>query len=71
MAAVHLQTTVRSDGTLTVRGLPTLAGHKVDVVVRDCAPGKRHGKRYPLKGTPVQYVRPFDGVAEDDWDASG
>lgn len=26
-------------------------------------------KRYPLRGQPVQYDRPFESVAEADWEA--
>ncbi|MCX7017005.1 MAG: hypothetical protein NTW86_31340 [Candidatus Sumerlaeota bacterium] len=69
MAAVHLQSTVAPDGTLTVRGLPSLAGHKVDVVVRDRDAVPDDGNRYPLRGLPIEYKAPFDSVAEDDWDA--
>jgi len=69
MAAVHLQTTVANDGTLTVNGLPTLAGHKVDVLVRDCLAERAGEARYPLHGKPVQYVDPFGSVAEEDWNA--
>nr|VFJ94358.1 MAG: hypothetical protein BECKLFY1418B_GA0070995_105712 [Candidatus Kentron sp. LFY]VFJ96342.1 MAG: hypothetical protein BECKLFY1418A_GA0070994_105813 [Candidatus Kentron sp. LFY] len=25
--------------------------------------------RYPLRGKPLRYERPFDGVAESDWEA--
>ena len=69
MAAVHLQTTVATDGTLVVHGLPTLAGHKVDVLVRDCSPAPHRDTPYPLHGKPVHYVDPFDSVAQDDWNA--
>lgn len=69
MAAVHLETVVSADGTLTLRDLPLLAGHVVEVLVRDRAPAHRDAaNRYPLRGTPVQYKNPFDSVAEGDWD---
>jgi len=70
MAAVHLQTVVGADGTLTLRDLPLLAGHVVDVLVRDRASSQKEtANRYPLRGTSVEYKNPFDGVADDDWDA--
>ena len=72
MVAVHLQTVVSPDGTLTLRDLPLLAGHVVEVLVRDRVVSS-HGdaaSRYPLRGTPVQYNDPFDGVAKGDWAAS-
>ena len=68
MAAIHVSGQVSDDGTLTIKGLPSLAGHKVEVIVRDrSAPQAK--SRYPLRGQPVHYERPFDGVAEGDWDA--
>lgn len=69
MAALRLQTFVSNDGTLTIKGLPAFAGKRVEVIVRDHAPGKKTTKLYPLRGTPVEYRDPYEGVAEDDWDA--
>ncbi len=70
MAAIHLQTVVSPDGTLTLRDLPLLAGHMVDVLVRDRAPSRTDASsRYPLRGTEVEYKYPFDSVAEGDWNA--
>lgn len=70
MAAIHLQTVVGRDGTLTLRDLPLLAGHMVEVLVRDRAPARTSASnRYPLRGTAVEYKDPFDSVAEEDWDA--
>ena len=69
MVALHLQTVVAGDGTLTLHGMPSLAGHRVDVVVRDTASPRPEAARYPLRGKPLRYDRPFDGVAEADWEA--
>lgn len=63
------ETTVSSDGTLTIVGLPFRAGDKVQVVVSD----KREltgSERYPLRGKPIRYVAPFESVSEHDWEAS-
>ena len=70
MAAVHLQTVVGGDGTLTLRGLPSLAGHRVDVLVRDAALAETGTDKYPLRGRPLRYEKPFESVAETDWDAA-
>ncbi|NKB25841.1 MAG: hypothetical protein GKR87_16010 [Kiritimatiellae bacterium] len=71
MAGVHLQTVVSPDGTLTLRDLSLLAGHVVEVLVRDCSSDRKEmSERYPLRGTPVEYKHPFEGVAEGDWDAA-
>jgi hypothetical protein len=69
MAAVHLQTVVGGDGTLTLRGLPSLAGHRVDVLVRDAAVAAAPTAKYPLRGKRLRYEKPFDSVAEADWEA--
>ena len=26
--------------------------------------------RYPLRGEPLEYIRPFEPVAENDWEAT-
>lgn len=69
MAAVHLQTVVADDGTLTVKGLPSLAGHRVDVIVSDRDDQPKTEPRYPLRGKLAKYRDPFESVAEDEWDA--
>lgn len=70
MAAIHLQSTVALDGTLTVRGLPLLAGHSVEVLVRDRATVNSDSvDRYPLRGKAIQYKDPFGSVGEGDWAA--
>ena len=69
MAAVHLRTIVGDDGTLTVRGLPSLAGHRVDVLVRDAPRAESEKDKYPLRGRPLLYEKPFDSVAGTDWEA--
>jgi hypothetical protein len=70
MTALRLQTVVDKNGTLTLRGLPSLAGHKVDILVRDASVLKSGAERYPLRGRSLRYDKPFDSVAEADWEAS-
>jgi len=67
MTGIHLQTIVDSDGTLILRGLPSLAGHRVDVFLREITATEPRTNRYPLHGKPLRYERPFDGVAQNDW----
>ena len=69
MAALRLQAVVADDGTLTIKGLPSLANHEVDVIVRDRNHRRQKAGRYPLRGKPVEYHDPFESVAEDEWDA--
>lgn len=69
MRTYRLEATVSNGGTVTIKGLPFRAGDKVEVVVsgEDGKEGK--GRRYPLRGKRIRYTRPFEGVAETDWDA--
>jgi len=67
METYRTATTVSSDGTLVLRGLPFRPGDKVEVIVRSLRRGHRRGDRYPLRGKPIRYVNPFESVAENDW----
>lgn len=58
---------IDGDGTLVLSDVPFPAGTRVAVVVRPVAPPS--DDPYPLRGRPLRYDAPFDGVAEDDWDA--
>jgi hypothetical protein len=67
---VHrVETTLKQDGTLTIDRLPFQAGQAVEVIVvpRAIPNGTVAGS---LRGTAVRYDRPFDPVAEDEWDAT-
>ena len=66
MRTFRAETTVASDGTLTLEGIPFRAGDKVEVIVRA---RERKGRQYPLRGTPVRFDDPFTGVVEDEWEA--
>lgn len=69
MKSYRIHTTVSDDGTLIIKKLPFKAGDKVEVLVRGPQSKRENGQRYPLRGKPIQYVDPFESVAEDDWDA--
>ena len=68
MQAYRVETTISQDGKLSIKGLPFRKGEAVEVIV---LPQKQiaAGNRYPLRGTSVKYEKPFDSVAEEDWDA--
>ena len=68
MQAHRVETTLQQDGKLTLENLPFHAGEAVDVIILPAAPRHRDD-RYPLRGTPVHYERPFEPVAQDEWDA--
>jgi len=72
MQDVKLEAVVSSDGGLWIEALPFPAGTRVEVIVRGRktetqAPPETD--RYPLRGKPIRYVDPFEGVATDAWDA--
>jgi len=70
MASIRREAVVSADGTLVLHDLPDLAGCKVAVSVEDVSKRDTNGERYPLRGTSVRYIRPFDAVAEDEWNAN-
>jgi hypothetical protein len=61
------KTTVTKDGKIAIK-LPFRAGHVVEVVVRDLEKKDRVNP-YPLRGLPYRYEKPFESVAENDWEA--
>lgn len=63
----RMETTIPSNGTLIIKGLPFQSGDKVEVIVRSQVPKQEIGERYPLRGKPIQYIDPFESVAEDEW----
>ncbi len=71
MRVCQIHATVSDDHSVTLKNVPFQPGEHVEVVV--CS---EHAKRpngnssYPLQGKPVQYLQPFDGVSEDDWEAT-
>jgi hypothetical protein len=69
LCAHRIETTLQEDGRLTVGGLPFQAGQTVEVIILPRPVGPSPANAEPLRGTPVRYDRPFDPVADDEWDA--
>lgn len=69
MQDYRVETKVSSDGSLTLTGLPFQEGDEVEVIVRSREHREREGTSNPLRGKPIRYSDPFDGVAEEDWEA--
>jgi hypothetical protein len=69
MQTYRFETTVKKDGTLAIKGLPLSAGEKVEVIVIHQVGEPGNTDKYPLRGKPYRYARPFDSVSEEDWDA--
>jgi hypothetical protein len=68
MQIYRVKTTISSDGTLIIEELPFRPGDKVEVVVRSRGPEPERIEQYPLRGKPIRYVDPFEGIAVNDWD---
>jgi hypothetical protein len=69
MQAYRVETTLKHDGTLTLRDLPFQAGEVVEVIILAQPPASPRQNRYPLRGRPVHYERPTEPVAQEHWDA--
>lgn len=70
MVAHRVETTLQQDGKLSLDTLPFRAGEAVEVIIL-AAPSHDHPMNcYPLHGTPAHYERPFEPVAQDEWDSA-
>ena len=67
MATFKTKANVAENGTLTVVGLPFRSGEQVEVTIEQIEEAQEEKARYPLRGKPYKYDRPFEGVALDDW----
>ena len=67
MATYKTKANVADNGTLTIFGLPFQPGEQVKITIEPIEESQEEKERYPLRGKPYKYDRPFDGVALDDW----
>lgn len=70
MVAHRVETTLQQDGKLSLDNLPFHAGEAVEIIILAAQPRAQQTNRYPLRGTIIHYDRPFEPVAQDDWDAA-
>lgn len=66
---IHRATTITEDGTLAIKGLPFAAGDKVEVIIRNQPSVAPANGKYPLRGTLLRFVDPFEPVSIADWEA--
>jgi hypothetical protein len=67
---VHrIETTVATDGTLTLTNLPFHAGDAVEVIIVPRASASAEQNAYPLRGKVIHYNNPTAPVAQEDWEA--
>jgi len=68
--AYRLEAELKQNGTLTLHELPFQARDCVEVIVLPLASPKDDDAEYSLRGLPIEYDRPFDGVVVTDWNAA-
>jgi len=68
MTEIRIETTIIKDKSISINDIPFTIGDKVEVLIRKQEPEKSNQNRYPLMGSPVRYIKPFESVAEEDWD---
>jgi hypothetical protein len=66
---VHrMEAVVGNGGSLLLEDLPFQAGDAVEIIILERPRKSETSNRYPLRGTPIEYVEPTEPVAEEDWD---
>lgn len=67
MASFKTIVTVQKTGQITLDSVPFQAGDQVEVVVESTPSSWRAEERFPLRGTPYRYDRPFDPAIPAQW----
>jgi hypothetical protein len=68
---VHVQATVGAHGSVILDQLPYEPGQRVDVTISPIVVPHADGtSRYPLSGMKVEYIGPFESVADGEWEAA-
>ena len=70
MQAYKVESTVQTEGVLTLRNLPFPAGERVEVLILVQQADSAKADQYPLRGSqPYAYDDPFEpAVPEEDWE---
>jgi hypothetical protein len=69
MQAIRIETKIQKNGQLTLNNLPVQAGEEVEVIILVQPPKSITSDRSSLQGSVIEYIDPFEPVAEDDWEA--
>lgn len=69
MQAVRIETIIGDNGEVRLTQLPFKAGEEVEVIVLPRGMRRTSPDRFPLRGVGIDYERPTDPVAEEDWSA--
>jgi len=68
LADFHTEATVSENGSLIIKGIPYLSGHKVEVIIKDKSTQMDMKEKYSLRGSVLKYEQPFETVAENEWE---
>jgi hypothetical protein len=71
MKAHRIETTVTTDGQITITNVPVHAGDAVEIIVLVKSEAANPDNRFPLRGSVARYDNPTDPVAADDWEPTG
>jgi hypothetical protein len=63
MNAFHIKTAIAENGTLVLSGIPFHAGDAVEVIILERTMQVSSQNKYPLRGTPINYIDPIEPVA--------
>ena len=64
MTTHRVETVIRRDRTVLLKDLPFQAGESVEVIISRCTSKRNEKVRYPLRGTPIEYIDPTKPVAD-------
>jgi hypothetical protein len=67
--AYRVQSRISPDGTLKLENVPFQPGETVEVIVLAEERLVREQRRYPLRGKPLSYQDPMEGIGTSEWDA--
>ncbi len=69
MYAHRVKSIVSQNNEVILKNLPFKSGEEVEIIILT-AEKKTSKVPYPLRGKPLKYIKPFDPVAADDWEAA-
>jgi hypothetical protein len=70
MQTHYTKATIDSNGSLHIDALPFSAGEMVEVIIMSPTTQAKNGSHYPLRNTPVTYIKPFEPSCEADWEST-
>lgn len=62
MQAHRIEAIVNPDKTLTLENLPFPSGEPIEIIILSRQRKEPELNRYPLRGTPIQYIDPTEPV---------